>query len=388
MEIISLIGAVQTFFYLLLFNSKPKKQPSDYVLLLFLFLLGLVFVDNYLRNTGFYETWPQYWGITYCLPMLIAPLMFYYVVLLTTPGQKIKPAMGFLVLPFIVFLVYFMATYYFLPVDQKVAYYREATSDPWAMIYAAEFFLIFSGPFYAIISLVRLRKHSRYIALSFSYTEGISLKWLKGVFSLVIAVNALMILSNILSDVIPVITYQTADNIVHATNVALVFFIGYKGFKQRLIYPWVYRDDQNLETDTAKSIKTGTNQSQKPRYEKSGLQDTDARILYTALVKLMEREELYLDGKLSIKTIADKMGVSVNHMSQVINQYSGKNFFRFVNEYRVEKAKTLLTDPASQKFKILAIAYECGFNSKSSFNTIFKEYTGNTPSEFTQYPRS
>jgi len=74
--------------------------------------------------------------------------------------------------------------------------------------------------------------------------------------------------------------------------------------------------------------------------------------------------------------------MSVNHLSQVINQQSGKNFFKFINEYRVEEAKRLLTDQSTQKYTILAIAYDCGFNSKSSFNTIFKQYTGKTPSDF------
>ncbi len=384
MEIISLIGAVQTFFYLLLFNSRTQKQLSDYVLMLFLFLLGLVFVDNYLRNTGFYETWPQYWGITYCLPMLIAPLMFFYVVLLTSPGQKFQPATGWLVLPFFIFVIYFMATYYFLPVNQKVEYYREATSNPWPMIYAAEFFLIFSGPFYAVLSLIRLRKHSHNIGSTFSYTEGISLKWLKGVFSLVLVVNVIMILSNILSDIMPVFTYQTADNFVHATNVALVFFIGYKGFRQKLIFQERNGKENISLLDSAGLLQAEIQQPIKARYEKSGLQEVEAEKLYSEIVKLVEGEELYLDGKLSIKSVADKMGVSVNHLSQAINQYAGKNFFRFVNEYRVEKAKSQLCDPASQKFKILALAYDCGFNSKSSFNTIFKEYTGKTPSEFAQ----
>jgi AraC-like DNA-binding protein len=82
--------------------------------------------------------------------------------------------------------------------------------------------------------------------------------------------------------------------------------------------------------------------------------------------------------------VADKMGISVNHLSQVINQKSGKNFFKFINEYRVEAAKKMLGNNAHQKFTILAIAYDCGFNSKSSFNTIFKEFTGYTPSEFVQ----
>ena len=90
MAIISLIGSVQALFYLILFQSKPKKNLSDYLLMLFTLLLGAIFFDQYLRNTNFYQLHPQYWGITYCFPILTAPLLYFYVVLITQPEQKFK----------------------------------------------------------------------------------------------------------------------------------------------------------------------------------------------------------------------------------------------------------------------------------------------------------
>jgi AraC-like DNA-binding protein len=124
------------------------------------------------------------------------------------------------------------------------------------------------------------------------------------------------------------------------------------------------------------------NSETSPKYLKSGLQKNDADVYYSSLIQLIDSEKLFLDSRLSIKTVADKLGISVNHLSQVINQQSGKNFFKFINEYRVEEAKKLLLDQSNQKYTILAIAYDCGFNSKSSFNTIFKQYTGKTPSDY------
>ena len=117
------------------------------------------------------------------------------------------------------------------------------------------------------------------------------------------------------------------------------------------------------------------------KYVKSGLKNAEAEKYYGSLLDLIEKEELFQNGKLLLKDVADRLGISNNYLSQIINQKTGKNFFRFINEYRVEKAKQLLADKAG-KYTILSIAYDCGFNSKSSFNTIFKEYTGKTPSEF------
>ena len=376
MAVISLIGAVQTLFYLILFNSKKKKVLSDYVLLLFLLLLGLVFFDNYLRNTGFYNTYPGLWGITYCFPLLIAPLMYYYTVLITTQVQRFNRRYLLLTLPFIFFFVYYLATYYLLPVTQKIAFYERASMHPWGMILAGEAFIIASGPVYAVLCLLRLYKHSKNIGKYFSFKEGISLQWLKTVSYLVILSDFIMLLTNLFSDFIRVITVETADNIMHASNVLLVFYVGFMGFRQKLIYNSV--NDNTLQT-ADKQLKQ--NETEVSKYVKSGLKDTEAEKYYGLLLDLIEKEELFQNGKLLLKDVADRLGISNNYLSQIINQKTGKNFFRFINEYRVERAKQLLADKAG-KYTILSIAYDCGFNSKSSFNTIFKEYTGKTPSEF------
>lgn len=376
MAVISLIGAVQTLFYLILFNSKKKKVLSDYVLLLFLILLGLVFFDNYLRNTGFYETYPGLWGITYCFPLLIAPLMYYYAVLVTMQVQRFNWRYLLLSLPFVWFLGYYLANYYVLPVAQKIEFFQKASRNPWGMILAGEALIIGSGPVYAVLSLVRLHIHSKNIGAYFSFKEGISLQWLKTVSYLVIVSDFIMLLTNLFSDFVPVITVETGDNIMHASNVLLVFYVGFMGFRQKTIY--ASSDDKTAEVVDVQPNETGAEVS---KYVKSGLKDTEAEKYYALLLRLIVKEELYLNGKLSLKDIADRLNISNNYLSQIINQKTGKNFFRFINEYRVEKAKQLLADKAG-KYTILSIAYDCGFNSKSSFNTIFKEYTGKTPSEF------
>lgn len=382
MAIISLIGSVQALFYLLLFQSKPKKSLSDYLLMLFTLLLGAIFFDQYLRNTNFYQLHPQYWGITYCFPILAAPLLYSYVVLITEPVQKFKPWFWLLTLPFFVFLTYYLATYYFLPTDKKSAYFQLATTKPWAMIYAGEFFLVLSGPVYSVLGLFRLKRHIKNIESNFSYTAGINLSWLKTVLIAIVVVNVIEIFLNIFSDIYPLFTYQTADNLTNSLNVFLIFLIGYYGFKQVLIYPSDKAKPDLVHKEQFAGIQlTGISETN-PKYIKSGLQKNDIDVYYSSLIQLMDSEKLFLDSRLSIKTVADKLAISVNHLSQVINQQSGKNFFKFINEYRVEEAKKLLLDQSSQKYTILAIAYDCGFNSKSSFNTIFKQYTGKTPSDF------
>jgi len=80
--------------------------------------------------------------------------------------------------------------------------------------------------------------------------------------------------------------------------------------------------------------------------------------------------------------VATALQISTNHLSQVINENLDKNFFDFVNGYRVEMVKQKMKDPSNKNYTLLSLAYDCGFNSKSSFNAIFKKYTGSTPSQY------
>jgi len=103
------------------------------------------------------------------------------------------------------------------------------------------------------------------------------------------------------------------------------------------------------------------------------------------LKSYMEKEEPYLNPDLTIRKLAEHMKMPMRELSVLINQKLNQHFFDFINEYRIEKAKNILSDATKSKVTVLEILYEVGFNSKSSFNTAFKKYTGKTP---TQYRKS
>tara|TARA_R110000868_G_scaffold132180_1_gene342751 strand:+ start:21600 stop:24482 length:2883 start_codon:yes stop_codon:yes gene_type:complete len=100
------------------------------------------------------------------------------------------------------------------------------------------------------------------------------------------------------------------------------------------------------------------------------------------LNQLMELDKFYLDSELGLSQLADKIGVSTNHLSMLLNDYIGKNFYDYINHYRVEEVKARLKNPDYQKQTLSSIGGDCGFNSKSAFNRIFKNLTGKTPSEY------
>lgn len=125
------------------------------------------------------------------------------------------------------------------------------------------------------------------------------------------------------------------------------------------------------------------------KYEKSPLTLQTKTEILSRLEKLMTQEKLFLNSSLNLGDVAHKLSVAPRYLSQVINELKGQNFYDFVNGYRIEEAKNILSDPAHNNEKILSVLYECGFNSKSVFNTVFKKNTGITPSEYRRkYKRS
>ena len=96
----------------------------------------------------------------------------------------------------------------------------------------------------------------------------------------------------------------------------------------------------------------------------------------------MEQDKLYRETELTLQNLSEKLQYPSYQVSQAINEGLKKNFYDLINSYRVEEAKRLLVDPKNQNFTILSVGFEAGFNSKTTFNTVFKKFTGITPTEF------
>ncbi len=104
--------------------------------------------------------------------------------------------------------------------------------------------------------------------------------------------------------------------------------------------------------------------------------------VFTKLESLMKLEEPYTEGHLTINDLSVKLNIPVQHISQSINNLTGKHFNDYINAYRVTKLKQLLDDPSNHKYKIMSLGNDCGFTSKSSLIRIFKNQTGQTPSQY------
>jgi AraC-like DNA-binding protein len=118
------------------------------------------------------------------------------------------------------------------------------------------------------------------------------------------------------------------------------------------------------------------------KYAKSGLDAQRMQEYIGRLKSLMDDEKLYLEPDLTLPALAEMVDCSVNHLSQVVNSGFNMSFFDFLNSYRVQEAKLILSDDDDQPKSILDVSFAVGFNSNSAFYAAFKKATGVTPAQF------
>lgn len=116
------------------------------------------------------------------------------------------------------------------------------------------------------------------------------------------------------------------------------------------------------------------------KYSNKKIEDDEAEKLSTQLNHLMEKEKIYTDADLKLSDVASKLNILPHTLSQLINDNLGKSFTVLINEYRVQEAKNLIQ--SNTHLKLEAVGYDCGFNSKSTFYSVFKKITGTTPAKY------
>ncbi|MFC3757080.1 helix-turn-helix domain-containing protein [Chryseobacterium tructae] len=227
--------------------------------------------------------------------------------------------------------------------------------------------ILIQALFYTVLSYITIRKHQQKIQQFSSNTEGINLNWLEYIILVILAVNIIYVVYNLFYDP------KSLNFFINAVFLLVIYCVGYYSLKQKEIYPLEEKQREELI-----SIEDNTNSEE---VKKKLIPDEELIKIKMQLESIMEIQKPYLDSELNLIKLAEIVSVSTHHLSYVINTGFQKNFFQYVNEYRVEYAQTLLKD-SNSKLSILGIAYESGFNSKTSFNTTFKKLTGQTPSEF------
>jgi AraC-like DNA-binding protein len=238
---------------------------------------------------------------------------------------------------------------------------------------------------YGVLMILLMIQHKKNIMENFSFTEKIKLNWLL----LCLYVYVIFNMTDFIS-VILFLTNTSPEFITHLSTFFLVLFtlfisfLGYFGVKQIDVYKGTsdsYRIDNENNTSLNIDIDIANNSSIQ-KYSTSNLTEEISEKILKSLIEIMENNKAYTNPKLSATELADILHVNKKYLSQTINERLGKNFFQFINEYRVEYAKTLLIDEKNKHLTIESIGAMAGFQTAQSLITAFKKIEGMLPSEY------
>jgi len=379
------IGLSQSLFAAFVLFTKKRKKTADNILVLWLLVIALKFIIL-LIGEAHKEFFDTEFSQGY-IPLTFGPFLYLYTRQLTNPEAKLRWADWLHAVPFILMTAFYFGFFKDYIEFNDTKYLDNDAFLGVRLIYAVVFVVsIFSYVFLTYRMLVSFRKS---VSNEFSFqTDKNRLKWLSYISILISATFFVYFIIGVINALNKTQIFDAA----YITNIGLTilaFSVSYFGIKQ----PTLFREVKVLHPNPegtqihdapldAASAAVSANETMEEKYHRSGLKPEEAEKILQKLLEYMENEKPYLNDELTIQELAAKLNVSKHHLTQILNINLGRNFFTFINEYRIEAVKKRLVDPNYDHLTILGIAYDCGFNSKSSFNGLFKQYTGVTPSEY------
>ena len=218
---------------------------------------------------------------------------------------------------------------------------------------------------YIPLALRRVNEYQKVLYENYSTTNKRSLKWLQTFLIIILVISIPWAASFILYVFDSFYESVFVFGIVTVALVILLFWIGYFLLLQYQWFEIAPIKDKLIEEETS-STKLSANTLN----------------YYHQLQQLLEEEKVYEDVHLTLDKLSEQLQISSGYLSQIIKEHEQKNFFELINSYRVESVKEKLLDDAYKNYTIMGIAMESGFNSKSTFNAVFKKFTNETPSSY------
>jgi len=371
MKFIFLIAAFNAFFFTVLLFQKKPRALHDNILIFWLTYLG-AYIGVYAVDSHELFTHFQLLSISLIsLLMLHGPFLYYYVLTLVFDKRKNSWKDLLHLIPFVLFNLYILISSFNPVITEKLNIEKVSPGDNPPFLFS--FFLImtaFSGTIYFLLTIRLFKKLDINIFNNFSNSINIDLFWIRKLVLVFGIIWTALISVTVIHHIFHMFSMVFCTDGLFMSLSIFVILIGYFGLKQKVIFS---SEDIIVSGDVS---KTPT------KYAGSRLSDSEAKQYAGKLTDYMKSEKPYLNPDLSLPQLATELNISSHYLSQVINEQFNLNFFDFVNGYRVEAFKEKITDPEFRNFSLLGIAFECGFNSKSAFNRIFKQVSGITPSQF------
>lgn len=292
----------------------------------------------------------------------LGPVIYLYTLSVTNPKFKLRKIHYLIFLPALFELIYYRTSFYrdganFLDFDSQNPLQLIFTIQQWiGVIYSTSFMCL---------SIYVLFKYKKWLYNSYSYTKNISLQW-------------------IYVPIISFVVFWFAWFIIRLTDI--LFFSG--AYSNIYYYPmyiilsvialWI--GFKGYVNSANKAI--GFNVILKPKEKTPKHIISEYEQVAKNLENKMGEQKYYLNQELSLKMLSEKTGIQKDLLSKVINQHFKVNFHEFINSYRVKEFIKRIEMDKNKEFTFLAHAYDSGFASKSSFNSVFKKHTKKTPKEY------
>ncbi len=384
LNLILLIAATQGFFLALLILHKYRDLLANRILSALIFIYSLVLLNLFFSDIGYYLNNPSLMIIPMGFPFLIGPMNYLYAKYLMKAIQRFQMKDLLHFFPFIICILYFSSDFFRTEEELRNMIFTADDKGYKDGLYVFNALLILHGSIYVFFTLNRLNRYVRYMKDTFSSLERIRLDWLKYITILLGFGLFIFLIENIL--LLQGINLSNYFNLSSTLIAIYVYTLGYTGFLKSEVFrhPEISKTIRGIPKD---SFRYRLEDKQKPKgitekYEKSGLSEEKAEQYVKKLLKIMAAEKPYKNSNLSLQQLAEMVEVSPHNLSEIINLKLRESFFDFVNKYRIEMLKNDLLDPKKSHFTLLSLANDAGFNSKSSFNAIFKKHTGKTPSQY------
>jgi len=367
-----IIGVFEGLFLAALLFSKKKGTVSDTILgcffMVFALNIFLSFIEAYNRRNGF--PYPAFILTAAPLLLLHGPILWLYTKSLTDQYFKLKPIYLINLLPFLAMIVQHTLSIYSMPTTQRIEFIQ---TEAFKHTFSYPFFIILislSSIFYFLLGIRLIKDFKLKIEEYFSQVKGIDLNWL------ILILRSWLILSILINSFfvtdlfIPIAPFGMMQLLSFIIASVYVVFIGFYGLRQENLF-LTKSIDLNLEKVITNTID----------YHSKPLKDEE-KVFIQQLLKHMEEKKPFLQPEITIKMLSEEINVSPEYLSETINNSLNKNFFDFINYYRIEEFKSQCKNEKNKHLSILGLASECGFNSKATFNRVFKKITGLTPSEY------
>jgi len=348
-ELINLIHTLviwqSILFAVILFTPKYNKRRENKYLAFLLLTLGVHFSYNILlTNHLFIDILPEY-SCSY--GFLYGPFLFLYVRFHFRKDLFFKPI-------YLLHFSPFVAVIFFTFLGYRVCNIAMYLVLPTMLIYCL----------YSFLEIIHYKKTILQISSNFNNSE---VKWIKSLLIVQLIILFLNFLHLQFNEIILLDFKFTFEPIVQLGILVLVNIMIYQGLKNPHFFQKI------TEQDLAVSEINKSN-------EKMNVEALNP--ISIDLEKHMKEDKPYLNPELNLNALAKDLKVHPKTLSQTINHILGSNFSEYINSYRIEEAKLLLENSEDKNTTIMEVMYQVGFNSRSVFNTAFKNITGVTPSRY------